>query len=642
MGRLTETEVNTELTSDTTSERAEKISKSSSKDSFDFDTLDGQLQAPQNSNPGVKKADENLIPHTDNDSAHETNKLSICCATCSKPLLTKYNALPVEPSRAERFKHSLLCPPHGCLGRFLTITIALVLIWAVLWSITGSEALPGHSFFGLFILFVCCIIGGAVVERIKLPALLGMLILGCLLRNVPYINVGKDIDKDWSSAIRNIALVVILTRAGLGLDPKVLKKLSFVVLRLAFIPCIIEAVVVAITTYLLLDLPWVWGFMLGFVLAAVSPAVVVPSMLHLEEKGLGTDKGIPTLVIAAASVDDVLAISGFGVFLGIAFSKSNLALTIFRGPLEALLGVVYGILMGLLAWYLPHRKNTHLKLYRFIFLFCGGLFAVFGSISGEVPGAGALGCLTLAFVAAIGWRQRDGWSDEFNPMADIMAVLWMIFQPFLFGLIGNEIVIETLDGGTVGLGIATLCVGLAFRVVASFLAVLGTDLTWKERFFIPFAWLPKATVQAAIGPQALDAARQFGKGPKDVEYIMGLKILTIAVLVILITAPLGSALIALLGPRFLTQTSSKTAKSDDAAVSKEEDDSDDIESNEISIEMSTYRARPSGASMPDEAFFRKLQAIGQSDDESDNKPVVMTINNHISIDEASDESHVAA
>ena len=115
---------------------------------------------------------------------------------------------------------------------------------------------------------------------------------------------------------RNVALVVILTRAGLGLDPVALKKLSWGVVRLAFLPCLVEAVTVAVASYLILGFPIAWGFMLGFVLAAVSPAVVVPSMLSLQHKGLGVAQGIPTLVIAAASIDDVLALSGFGVVVG--------------------------------------------------------------------------------------------------------------------------------------------------------------------------------------------------------------------------------------------------------------------------------------------------------------------------------------
>ncbi|KAI8793850.1 mitochondrial sodium/hydrogen exchanger 9B2, partial [Biomphalaria glabrata] len=150
-----------------------------------------------------------------------------------------------------------------------------------------------------------------------------------------------------------IALTVILTRAGLGLDPKALRRLSFVVLRLAFLPCLTETIIDGIASHLILGFPWQWAFMLGFVIAAVSPAVVVPSLISIGERRFGIDKGIPTLVIAAASLDDILAITGFGVLLGITFSTGDIAWTLSKGPLEVVLGTVYGIIGGIILWF--HR-----------------------------------------------------------------------------------------------------------------------------------------------------------------------------------------------------------------------------------------------------------------------------------------------
>ena len=183
-----------------------------------------------------------------------------------------------------------------------------------------------------------------------------MLISGFCLKNVPVIDRVFLLDPLWSSRLRTLALVVILLRAGLGLDPHSLRRLSFTVLRLAFLPCLVETLVLVLITHYLLHLPVVWGFILGFVLAAVSPAVVVPSMIWCQESGYGVEQGIPTLVIAAASVDDVLAITGFSVALGIAFdSGANLGFTIARGPLEVVIGVGYGFLVGVLAWFVPHN-----------------------------------------------------------------------------------------------------------------------------------------------------------------------------------------------------------------------------------------------------------------------------------------------
>lgn len=472
------------------------------------------------------------------------------CHNFTKPIRTKYNPLSDNAEPLETFKHGLMCPPHGLLARYLMFLVMIGVSFAVLISITGSGGLPGGNFFSLTVMFFGCVIGGYLVVFIRLPPLLGMLIVGCMLRNVPVINiVGESIDGRWSSALRQIALTVILIRAGLGLDPHALRRLSWAVLRLAFSPCLAECLAEAVAAHLLLGMPFVWSIMLGFVLAAVSPAVVVPSLLNLSDRGYGLNKGIPTLVIAAASVDDVLAITGFGVMLGIAFSTGDIAVSIIKGPLEAVVGIVYGTVTGVIVWYLPNMASRHVVLYRTFLLFGFGLMATFGSSKLDFPGAGPLGCLTLAFVAAYRWRQED-WSNVQGgePMAGIVAILWMIFQPLLFGLIGAEVDIMKIDGSTVGLGIATLAIGMVVRLIVSFLSVFGTNLNMKERLFIPFAWLPKATVQAAIGALALDKAKEMGD---ETGVVFGKQILTLAVLSIIITAPIGAAIIAITGPLLL-------------------------------------------------------------------------------------------
>lgn len=330
------------------------------------------------------------------------------------------------------------------------------------------------------------------------------------------------------------------------------------VFRLAFIPCLAETLTVAIASYFLLDFPWMWGFMLGFVLAAVSPAVVVPSLLGLQERGYGVEKGIPTLVIAAASVDDVLAISGFTILLGITFKPNQDILTvIFQGPKEALIGLLFGVFWALLATFFPGKDDAKMGRFRFLMLFLGGLVAYFGSKSVHLDGSGALAVLVMAFVAGIGWR-KQGWTDD-NFVTATLADFWVIFQPILFGLIGTEIQVSELDPSTIGLGIAVLVIGLTIRIMASYCAVLGGDLTLKERFFVALAWLPKATVQAALGPVALDHLSNSDLDPDSDLYLMrkelGLKVLTVAVLVILITAPIGSIAISLSGPKLLKKSS---------------------------------------------------------------------------------------
>ena len=159
------------------------------------------------------------------------------------------------------------CPPRGHFGYLITKGVLGFVIWAALWSILGKEALPGGNMFSLFILLVVASLAGFLVSKIPFvtfPPLLGMLIAGFLLRNVPGISVAKDIDKQWSSTLRNVALVIILLRSGLGLDIQALKRLKCTVLRLAFCPCLVEAITVAIFSHFLLGMPWLWAFMLGY------------------------------------------------------------------------------------------------------------------------------------------------------------------------------------------------------------------------------------------------------------------------------------------------------------------------------------------------------------------------------------------
>uniref|UniRef100_A0A3Q3WQA8 Cation/H+ exchanger transmembrane domain-containing protein n=1 Tax=Mola mola TaxID=94237 RepID=A0A3Q3WQA8_MOLML len=372
----------------------------------------------------------------------------------------------------------------------------------------------------------------------------GMLLAGLVLRNVPYVTEAVVIHTRWSAALRNIALSIILTRAGLGLDPQALRRLKAVCVRLAVGPCVVEACIVAVVSHLLLDLPWVWGFILGFVLAAVSPAIVVPSMLLLQREGYGVQKGIPTLLMAAGSFDDILAITGFSTCLGIAFSKGSMWMNILKGLLEVVGGIIAGLVLGLFLCCLPSNDQDDLVLRRTFMLLGLSIFSVFFSHVIGFAGAGGLCTLVLAFLAALGWNKDKA------PVAAMVGRSWDVFQPLLFGLIGAEITVANLNPSTVGFGLACVCIGLVIRVLVTFLLVHFGGFNLKEKLFIAVAWLPKATVQAAIGSKALDMAREEGD---ETLIKFGLNVLTLAVLAILTTAPIGALGIGLAGPRLLAR-----------------------------------------------------------------------------------------
>uniref|UniRef100_A0AAR2IXE3 Cation/H+ exchanger transmembrane domain-containing protein n=1 Tax=Pygocentrus nattereri TaxID=42514 RepID=A0AAR2IXE3_PYGNA len=431
---------------------------------------------------------------------------------------------------------------------FCCVVSMAALLFGVVWSITEKECLPGGNLFGIVTVFICALTGGKLVGLIHIPnlppipPLLGMLLAGVLLRNIPVVTEAVYIDFRWSASLRNIALAVILARAGLGLDGSALKKLKAVCVRVAMGPCLIEASTVALVSHFLMGLPWIWGFILGFVLGAVSPAVVVPSMLLLQKDGYGLEQGVPTLLMAAGSFDDILAITGFTTCLGIAFATGSTWFNILRGGLEVLGGMVAGLAFGFFLHYFPSKDQKDLAVKRSFLLLGLSVFAVFGSNVVGIPGSGGLCTLVLSFVAGVGWRKAKA------PVEEIVGKAWDVFQPLLFGLIGAEITISALDPRTVGLGLAALCIALTVRIFFTFLMVLCAGFNFKEKLFIALAWMPKATVQAAIGSTALDMARS--KQEKQMEQY-GMDVLTVAVLSILLTAPIGALLIGLCGPRLL-------------------------------------------------------------------------------------------
>ncbi|XP_026877639.2 sodium/hydrogen exchanger 9B2 isoform X2 [Electrophorus electricus] len=395
------------------------------------------------------------------------------------------------------------CPPHGRPALLITKVVMAAVSFGVVWSITEKECLPGGNLFGVFAVFGCAVAGGKLVGFLHLPRLpplpplLGMLLAGVLLRNIPVVTEAIYIDYRWSASLRNIALSIILARAGLGLDAKALRKLRAVCVRLAVGPCLIEASTVALVSHFFMGLPWIWGFILGFVLGAVSPAVVVPSMLLLQKDGYGLEQGIPTLLMAAGSFDDILAITGFTTCLSVAFATGSTWFNLLIGLLEVIGGMTAGVGLGFFLRFFPSRDQV--------------------------------------------------------PVEDIVSKVWDVFQPLLFGLIGAEINIGALDPITVGFGLATLCISLTVRIVFTYIMVLCAGFNFREKLFVALAWMPKATVQAAIGSTALDMAR--GRQDEAAQHY-GMKVLAVAVLSILITAPTGALLIGLCGPRLLQKPKS--------------------------------------------------------------------------------------
>lgn len=293
---------------------------------------------------------------------------------------------------------------------------------------------------------------------------------------------------------RKIALVIILIRAGLDLDPIALKRLKFTTVKLGLVPWTVEAGVIAVTSHFFLNLPWNWSIMLGAIIAAVSPAVVVPCLFRLRSKGYGVAKGIPTLIIAVAGIDDAASVAIYGIIQSIMFSNDSLTSQIIQGPVSIMGGIGFGILWGIISNYAPERFDPFVVPLRILMLLVGGLISVFGSELIGYGGAGPLACVTAAFVSLVCWS-RSGWEIDDNPAATAFEIFWMIFEPILFSITGAQIKLNELDPHIVSIGVGCIIGGVLIRVVATVLVGIGCGLNLKEKIFVSLSWMAKATVQ---------------------------------------------------------------------------------------------------------------------------------------------------
>ena len=363
---------------------------------------------------------------------------------------------------------------------------------------------------------------GWICRKMKLPALLGMLITGIILG--PYgLNLLDDSILGISAELRKIALIIILTRAGLGLDLSGLKKLGRPAVLMCFVPASFELLGMILLAPKLMGLSVLESAVMGAVLAAVSPAVVVPRMVKLMDEGYGVKEGIPQLILAGASVDDVYVIVLFSTFVGMMQGEGAFILKFVNIPVSIFFGIAIGLFLGVLLAYFfkkVHIRDTSKVL---IILSISFLLVV---IEDKLTTAITFSSLIAVMFIGIGLQKKR------EAVAKRLSVkygkLWVAAEVFLFVLVGATVNIEYL--GKIGAKAFVVIIGaLIFRMFGVFVCLLGTSLQRKERLFAMMAYTPKVTVQAAIGgiPLALGLA-------------CGDIVLTVAVLAIVFTAPLGA------------------------------------------------------------------------------------------------------
>lgn len=363
---------------------------------------------------------------------------------------------------------------------------------------------------------------GWICQKIKLPSLLGMLITGIVLG--PYVlNLLDDSILGISAELCKIALIIILTRAGLGLDLSGLKKIGRPAVLMCFVPASFELIGMILLAPKLMGLTVLEAAIMGAVLAAVSPAVVVPRMVKLMDEGYGVNEGIPQLILAGASVDDVYVIVLFSTFVGMMQGEGASILKFVNIPISIFLGIAIGLLIGVLLAYFfkkMHIRDTSKVL---IILSISFLLVV---MEDKLSTPITFSALIAIMFIGIGLQKKR------KTVAKRLSVkygkLWVAAEVFLFVLVGATVNIGYL--GKVGVKALIVIIGaLVFRMFGVFVCLLGTSLKRKERLFTMLAYTPKATVQAAIGGI-----------PLALGFTCGDLVLTVAVLAIVLTAPLGA------------------------------------------------------------------------------------------------------
>ena len=392
----------------------------------------------------------------------------------------------------------------------------------------------------MFLSIACILIMGMFLgwlcKKIKLPALVGMLITGIILGPGVFNLIDSSI-LNISAEIRKLALIIILTRAGLALDIKDLKRIGRPAIFMCFVPASFEIIGTILLAPHFLGLTILESALLGSVLAAVSPAVVVPRMVKLIEEGYGSNKSIPQLILAGASVDDVFVIVFFSTFMSLSTGENANILNFVNIPISIFLGIVIGLILGYaLSYYFKkiHMRDT-VKVLIIISISCLLVY-----IEDQIKTPINFSSLIAIMFLGIGLnKNRPIVARRLNQKYN---KLWVLAEILLFVLVGALVEIKCIP--LIGISsIIILLLALIFRMLGVFVSLIKTKLTINEKLFTMLSYTPKATVQAAIGGIPLAAGLSCGQ-----------TILTIAVIAILITAPIGGFLIDITYPKLLKKS----------------------------------------------------------------------------------------
>lgn len=390
-------------------------------------------------------------------------------------------------------------------------------------------------FLSLFLIFIPGVIIGLIFDKMKLPKLIWYIILGIII-GPSVLKIVSESLLNISSNLRQIALIIILTRSGLSLDLNNLKKIGRSAILMCFLPACFEIVAVAIFGPLLLDINYVEALLLGSVLAAVSPAVVVPRMIILIEGGYGKKHNVPELILAGSSCDDIFVIVLFYSFKKLVAKNSFSLWTIAQIPISIVTGIALGIAIGFLMVFIIRKLKFNVITNVILILgFSFGMIDLEDELKKWFSISALLGIIVMALIISIFQK------DEAKEIQLSYNSLWGGFEILLFSLVGCATDIDYAFSKNGAIIIGLVFIALIIRSLGVICCVIRTEFTFKERIFIIISYLPKATVQASIGGIALAEGLS-----------CGIIVLTAAVIAIIITAPLGAILMDRLYKKLLS------------------------------------------------------------------------------------------
>jgi len=419
-------------------------------------------------------------------------------------------------------------------------------------------------------LIILGFIADIVFRRLKMPGLIGMLLLGVIIG--PYaFNILNPNLLNISSDLRMMALIVILLRAGFELSKKTLNKVGFRAILLSFIPAVLEGIAITFLAHRYLRLSIMESAILGAIISAVSPAVVVPLMIRFIEEKRGTRKGIPTLILAASSIDDVFVIVVYSVLVGIyTGQKINIIWKLAGIPISIISGIIIGLTCGLILYKMFDKFNPRATKRLLIIL---GVSIIFVNIEHILehflPFASLLAVMSIGFIIL---ERSEYMAHEISAK---LNKLWVFAEILLFTLVGAQVNLSVAFASGAA-GTIVIFLGLIARSVGTYGCLIGSDLNARERIFVVISYIPKATVQAAIGGAPLLAMKFAGMNTQPGEVI-----LATAVLSILLTAPIGAWAISYCGNRMLEAETVKLFKPSKNADITENDILDSFKTTDV-------------------------------------------------------------